>query len=700
MKKSLQLLLFFACLAVTRASAQFTITNLNFSVQHADVAAVDINGDGDLDIIISGEDTTARKLQLFYNDGSGNFTPVSSPFPAVTRTTFDWDDINGDGNLDMIMSGFTAAGPPIDSVYTSDGNGNFTVASNIVLPQMAPSSGFADLNNDGYTDIYVFGNKFEGHPKIFFNNKAGGFTESAQFEAYNFVDPDVTEVDFDNDKDIDLFVNAGFEDAVNGRFSKMFVNTNGVFTEMNLGLIPKGNGSAVWGDYDNNGYLDLLLNGDGFLGSGEDNDFVYRLYSNNAGTFTAITTFTKYRQNSTGDGGRFADWDNDGDLDVIVTGYNDSAQRQATDIYLNNGGVFTPYSGNEQTPGVSESSIEVADVDQDSDLDLLVTGFSGNEFNATGTAFNSNVSLIIQNPATLTNVAPNTPTNLNVTGNQASLTFSWTAATDATTPQNALSYNMFLVNDQGKTFIYSLSDTATGELMVQRLGNVQLNKGWIIKNLTEGNYSWGVQAIDNSFMGSTFAKSSFTINADGTLPVSITYFNVKAEGNKAKLEWETAFEQNSDRFEIERSKDGRNFSKLASVKAKGTSTVANQYVMYDNAPLNGMNYYRLMQYDLDARATDYGIKNLNFNLLNHPSVIAYPNPAHAQFGISLSNFTGTRITVTMTDMMGKMIYHETIPVNSTQAYYKLNLTTKPVSGQYLLYVLGDDLNESVKVLVK
>ncbi len=133
MKKSLQLLLFFACLAVTRASAQFTITNLNFSVQHADVAAVDINGDGDLDIIISGEDTTARKLQLFYNDGSGNFTPVSSPFPAVTRTTFDWDDINGDGNLDMIMSGFTAAGPPIDSVYTSDGNGNFTVASNTVL---------------------------------------------------------------------------------------------------------------------------------------------------------------------------------------------------------------------------------------------------------------------------------------------------------------------------------------------------------------------------------------------------------------------------------------------------------------------------------------------------------------------------------------------------------------------------------------
>lgn len=698
MKTTVQFLLFFLCLGFTRVVvAQPTVTNLNFNVQHADVSCVDIDGDGDLDIIISGEDGPDRKLQVFTNDGTGTLTTSASPFTPVTRTNFDWDDINADGNLDVIISGFPAVGPPFDSVYTSNGTGNFTQATGIAIAQQAPTSGFADLNNDGYTDIYVFGNKFEGHAKIYFNNKTGGFTESDQFESYNFVDPVVNEVDFDNDKDIDLFVTAGFEDAVNTRFSKMFVNDgNGTFSELNLNLIPKGNGSAVWADYDGDGDLDLLLNGDGYLGSGEDNDGVYRLYNNNAGVFTEATTFTSYRQNSTGGGGRFFDWDNDGDLDVVVTGYNGT--RQATDIYINTAGVFAPYSANAQIPGVSESSIEVGDIDNDSDLDLIITGFSNHDYNGVGSAFNSNVALLITNPATLVNVAPTAPTNLHVSGSQAAITFSWDAATDATTPANALSYNMFLINDLGQTFIYPLSDTATGKLMQQKLGNVQLNKGWILKNLPAGNYFWGVQAVDNSFAGSVFAKSSFTVNANGTLPVSITSFNAKGEGNKARIEWVTGLEQNNDRFDIERSGDGKNFVILETVKAKGS--VSHNYLVYDNNPSSGINYYRLIQHDLDGALKDHGIKTINFNLPNSVNIVAFPNPADAEIGVRLSNFTGRQLTVRMMDMMGKTIHSEKIVVNNSQGYYLLHLKTRPISGQYILNITADNVKEALKIMVK
>lgn len=678
-------------------NAQLTFTNLNIPVQHAGGAIIDIDGDGDLDILISGEDGGNRNLQLFTNNGAGIFTAASSPFTPTTRTTFSWNDINHDGKLDVLVAGFNASGAPIDSVYTSNGTGSFTQATGIALPQTAPSAGFADLNNDGYTDIYVFGNKDFGHAKIFFNDKAGGFTESDQFEAFNFVDPVVTVIDYDNDKDLDLFVTAGYEDGVASRFSKMFVNAGGTFTVQDLGLIPKGNGSAVWGDYDGDGYLDLLLNGDGYLGSGEDDDGVYRLYRNNAGTFVAITTFREYRQNHTGNGGRLIDWDNDGDLDVIVTGW--TGTRQATDIYLNNAGIFTAYAANDKTPGVSESSIEAGDVDDDGDLDLIITGYSGNDYNGAGSAFNANVSLIINNPAILKNAVPTAPTNLLVTGTQTAITFSWNASTDLTTPQKALSYNMFLVNDNGKTFYDALADTSTGKLVLQKTGNVQLNKGWTIRNLPAGNYCWGVQAVDNSFTGSKFSKACFTINNDGTLPITLTNFSVKANGSQAKIEWATSSEINSNYFKVEHSVDGYNFSIVATVNAQGLSSGTQNYVVYDNHPTKGINYYRLTYFDKDGKKTIYGIKTISFGTKNNTHVIVYPNPAKTIVGFDLTNYSGQQVSILITDITGKIIHKENITTNQSQEYYKINLKNNLLVGTYILKITGADFNESLKVII-
>ncbi len=697
MKKALLFLFLPALLASFQLHAQFTVTNLNLAVQHPGVAVVDIDGDGDLDILISGENGNARAAQLYKNNGSGVFTAVASPFTPTTRTTFSWGDINQDGKLDVLMAGFDVAGSPIDSVYTSNGTGTFTRATNIALPQTAPSTGFADLNNDGYPDIYVFGNKDYGHPKIFFNNKAGGFTESDQFNAFNFTDPVVTVIDYDNDGDLDLFVTAGFEDAANTRFSKMFVNNNGTFTVKDLGLIPKGNGSAAWGDYDGNGYPDLLLNGDGNLGSGEDDDGVYRLYKNVAGVFTAVATFKEYRQNHTGNGGRLIDWDNDGDLDVIVTGWTGS--RQATDIYLNNGGTFTAFSGNATIPGVSENSIETADVDGDGDLDIVESGFSGNNFNGTGSAFNSNVSLIVTNPTVAKNTPPTRPTNLQVTGSQASLSFSWTAATDATTPQNSLSYNMYLTDGTGKWFYDPLADTTTGKLALQKMGNVDLNKSWTLKNLPAGNYCAGVQAIDNSYAGSPFARLCFTVNANGTLPVALASFAVAADENRANITWTTTAEQNSAYYVVEHSTDGVHFSTLTTVTAKNVAGV-NNYSVYDASPAKGQNYYRLTLYNKDGTSTVFDVKTLSFSIAGNAIAVVYPNPVVKDMGIKLTNYTGSKVAVTITDLGGKTIYTGSLPTQPGQEYYPLLLPNKLASGTYIVKLYGDNLNTSLRVLVK
>lgn len=524
MKMKFTLLL--AIIIWTGAKAQdvFTVHDLELEIQKTDISAIDIDGDGDRDLLLIGENPNGRFAQLYQNDGDLTFTPVESPFAAAALSTVDWGDVNGDGNLDAVQSGF-AADSIVANLFTSNSDGAFSVDLSNEFVHMSPSMGMADMNNDGYTDIYVFGNHFEGKPQLYFNDKEGGFTVSAQFDDYSFVDPQISEVDIDNDGDLDFFLMAGYEVGLDARFDRIFYNENGTFTETDPGILAKGFGHAEWGDYDTDGDLDLLINGDGWVNSGEDDDNIYRLYKNTSGAFTEAATFSTYRQSNVGDGSRFADWDNDGDLDIILTGWNSDAGRQATAIFNNSSGTFTEFEGNATLPGVSESAIEVSDLDDDGDLDLIIGGYSGNQFNGEESAYNKNVSLVLENPTTGTNEAPSAPANLQAVASGNNITFSWDEATDDKTAGKSLTYNLFLVSEDGYYHVYPLADTATGKLTIQAMGNVQLNKSWTIKGLPFGNYRWGVQAIDNSFAGSAFATEEFQHLEGG--PLSAIKYDVK-----------------------------------------------------------------------------------------------------------------------------------------------------------------------------
>jgi hypothetical protein len=530
--------------------------------------------DGDMDILISG-DSDRRVVQLFLNDGFGNFTKADSPFKALGMAAMDIGDIDGDGNPDIIQSGFTDDGenPVYVGVLRSNAEGVFAEdqAITALLPKLAPTSGFADLNNDGYTDIYVFGNNSIGKSKIFFNDKQGGFTESAQFNDYNFLDPHVSVVDFDNDADMDLFVTTYNEtitgtDTLRMRFARMFENNDGIFTERNLNLVAKSYGSATWGDYDGDGDMDLLLNGDGGFNSGEESNYIYRLYRNDAGVFTEAATFSTYRQISVGGGGRFADWDNDGDLDIIVTGWSPDEGRQATAIFINNNGTFTASPLNPNLPGFSESHMEVShfsDVSIDNNVDMVLTGFSGNTFN--NTTLNRRATVVVKNPSTVNNEAPGAPATAqaSTTGNITTLT--WGAGTDDKTPAAGLTYNIYVHNQTtGRYFMSPLSDLETGAPYIYKMGNVQSNRTWNLMDLPEGNYIWGVQSVDNGFLASGFATGNFVIG-----PTSLNRNTISAEmavfPNPAKGEFMVRFDKGSYDITVF-AIDGREISRTAATR--------------------------------------------------------------------------------------------------------------------------------------
>lgn len=489
--------------------AQENIVSLDFEVQKGDISIVDIDADGDLDILIVGENGGVPMVQLFQNNGDLTFEKVESVFQGGNVPTLDFGDVNGDGLMDILQSGF--GDTPIVNLYTSNESNEFAVDElSSSLIQIAPGLGIADLNNDGHTDIFIFGNHNieDQRPKVYLGNSDGGFDATSPFDSYQFIDSKPQAVDYDSDGDLDLWVMAGYEVNKDARFGMIFENDGGEFTAVDPGIVNKGPGSSDWGDYDADGDLDLLIGGYGYVNSGEDNDMIYRIYENDGGTFTEAVVFQPFGAFSPGNSSRFADWDNDGDLDVIVTGWNPDAEGQRVGFFINTGGSFELADYSHAVPGVSESAIEVGDLDNDGDLDLVINGFSGNQWNGEGSAFGKNISVVIENTTAGSNEAPAAPSNLAAESIGQKAVFSWDAPADD--HSSVLTYNFYLIDSEGYYYYAPLADMTTGDLMIQQKGNVELNTSWTVQDLPYGEYEWRVQAIDNSFAGSTFASGNFT----------------------------------------------------------------------------------------------------------------------------------------------------------------------------------------------
>lgn len=108
------------------------------------------------------------------------------------------------------------------------------------------------------------------------------------------------------------------------------------------------------------------------------------------------------------------------------------------------------------------------------------------------------------------------------------------------------------------------------------------------------------------------------------LPVTLVSFSVIKEGETALLSWSTTAETNSDRFEIERSKDGKKFGKIGTVMSYGESKELKSYTFTDQSPLAGENLYRLKMVDKDETFAYSRIRSVNID--QKPAMAIYPNP--------------------------------------------------------------------------
>jgi Tol biopolymer transport system component/formylglycine-generating enzyme required for sulfatase activity len=165
----------------------------------------DFDNDGDADILLSGvpRNETATWIhftKIFRND-AGSFTDISAGLPAITASG-DWGDYDGDGDLDIVLSGrdHSQAGEVfVADVYRNDGNGAFVAVNAGLAGAQSSDVAWGDYDNDGDLDALITSNS-QPDTKLYRNDQ-GSFVKAYSFPEYS--SQDIGWVDFDNDGDLD-----------------------------------------------------------------------------------------------------------------------------------------------------------------------------------------------------------------------------------------------------------------------------------------------------------------------------------------------------------------------------------------------------------------------------------------------------------------------------------------------------------------
>ena len=547
-------------------------------------SAVDVNNDGHLDFYMTGNknnpkeplldeegtpldlnddgiaDTTERWQRMyFWNTEIDLFDQVNTSLRVTERSNLDWADVDNDGLLDLLATehsfNFYHGG-----VYKNNGDGTFEKLD-FPIPERACAGAWADFNNDGYLD-YVILSQAAGNSGVYINNGDNTFeaTNVDVFGEYQFGLGYCEVIDYNNDGFMDVFVTSNCDNPAandNARvICDVFINYNeepGNFYRAYLGksttnpsgsIYQKGNGGVDFADYNSDGWLDMVLHGEGGSGTMEPSSgdvwaCISHVYLNQKdGTFTdkAQSAFQADLRPlcSSGVGTATIDWNNDGNYDLFISGWNPPTVN-TQDAYLYYGDGAGNFTDQGRVPGASETIILLNDWNDDGFPDYIASGHSWDVMFYPNEADQGRTASVMINPNTSTpNAVPAVPANLNAAVDEANVTLSWDEATDDNTPAKSLSYEYFL-KDGDDNFLIAPASFVGGDndglRKVIKLGNCFLNTFSVLKNLPADTYTWGVQAIDAQYKGSAFATGTFTIEVSGIKENTNSLVKIYSFGN-------------------------------------------------------------------------------------------------------------------------------------------------------------------------
>lgn len=440
----------------------------------------DFTGDGYMDILVLDDQTNA----LFENSVAGWIERSVETSTLPSSSSFKFQDINGDNKLDLYKFGPTGGGAFGTEVFVNNGDNTFSSETNIFTSLNYNLIDWWDYDLDNDLDAYV-GQESGYGPQtnlVLKNSGDGNFTTGiTHCPSCNSSYASFGDFDRDGDEDIVEPFGNGYKISLN---SFAGLKSGPTFSPQYFHI---SKGYPV--DYNGDGWLDLYFHSTN--GDYEKS----RLFRNLGPDQHGILHFQLVREDfPTGERvyAKWVDYDHDGDLDLFSIG-NESF------IYQNEGNGDLHARSLPQL-GWEFEQPKWLDVDRDGDIDLVVSGL----FNNRKVLYNQT----IVNGLGPNNQPPTAPINLTARQDSTGMYLNWNANTDDHSAEDALTFDLILYKN-GKAITKGLVNPETGSRLKLQHGR-NFNNAYLT-TLTPGEYTWRVQAIDQSFSGSPLSlESSFT----------------------------------------------------------------------------------------------------------------------------------------------------------------------------------------------
>jgi hypothetical protein len=211
--------------------------------------------------------------------------------------------------------------------------------------------------------------------------------------------------------------------------------------------------------------------------------------------------------------------------------------------------------------------------------------------------------------------------------------------------------------------------------------------------------TWILRVADGRSQGfpdiTCYVEASVTIQCGG-LPVELTSFDAMPQERSVLLNWETQTEKDNKGFLVQRSADLSYWENLTFIDGSGNSTLGNNYNHVDQAPMAGMNYYRLIQVDFDGAETEFEVKAVDFSP-NNVIVSIVPNPSDGRFILRSSIWEqGENVEMYILNSEGRVCHTESFRASGNTQELRVESIE---GGVYTMKLVGDSFVSSDKLVL-
>lgn len=460
---------------------------------------------------------------LIKNNGDHSFTLMQEYDLDIATTIwtnavfFDYDN---DGNPDLFIVGKggdwrITSEKKFARLYRNsgkEGNYMFEEVMNTGIHQYCDelyinTISIGDYNNDGYNDIFVMCHDGKKGSVDLYKNNNGDGTFSLQAGAVDrgASKGSVMFGDIDNDGWLDIFF-AGTDSGASS-YGIYKNNQDGTFTDItsDFDLEIGTESQSVLADINGDGMLDMMVTGQSGFRT------LASLYRNTIDADTGKRKFILHNSRETGitpvsDANILvADFNNDGLMDMIINGKSTNNRTQI--YYQKTEGNFIPDT-TYPLVSIRNGGINMGDINGDGNMDIIIGGYKSIPDTDT---YPSPVRIYENHPEAAglrTNLPPSAPSFVEAVYENGRLRIRWEEARDDISPSSALRYNIFVRNeDTGKIWMMLPADVHTGQIKVgtdlqTSLSSLVTEYSMVISE--SGNYTIGVQALDQAYAGSSF----------------------------------------------------------------------------------------------------------------------------------------------------------------------------------------------------